>query len=151
MCSCEELSIKIWHTPTRTNQNWTEFQKFQLIPYKSRYSLAHSPPSQEVCPQTYSLSLPLEWSQVTHILTRIKMGGAYKPEKEAFYSSFARQLCDGTRFPGWLSAFQHTHKHSNPLQQTLPTQIANHHIQWARNLSSVFLFFTLYLHCVERE
>ena len=147
MCSCEELPIKIWHTPHSNQPKLNRVPESLAHPYKSRYSLAHSPPGQEVCPQTYSLSLPLEWSQVTHILTSIKMGGAYKPEKEAFYSSFARQLCDGTHFPGWLSAFQHTHKHSNPLQQALPTQIANHHIQWARNLSSVFLFFTSYLHC----
>ena len=29
--------------------------------------------TRELCPQTYSLSLPLEWSQVTHIHTSIKM------------------------------------------------------------------------------
>ena len=60
--------------------------------------------ARELCPQTYSLSLPLEWSQVTHIPASIKLGGAYKPEKSAFYSTFARQLCDDTRLPGWLSA-----------------------------------------------
>ena len=31
----------------------------------------------ELCPQTYALSLPLEWSQVTHIPASIEMGGAY--------------------------------------------------------------------------
>ena len=61
--------------------------------------------ARELCPQTYSLSLPLEWSQVTHTSASIKSGGAYKPEKPAFYSTFARQLCDDTRLPGWLSAF----------------------------------------------
>ena len=61
--------------------------------------------ARELCPQTYSLSLPLEWSQVTHIPASIKSGGAYKPEKSAFYSTFVRQLCDDTRLPGWLSAF----------------------------------------------
>ena len=47
----------------------------------------------------------LEWSQVTHIPASIKSGRAYKPEKSAFYSTFARQLCDDTHLPGWLSAF----------------------------------------------
>ena len=61
--------------------------------------------ARELCPQTYSLSLPLEWSQVTHIPASIKSGGAYKPRKSAFYSTIARQLCDDTRLPGWLSAF----------------------------------------------
>ena len=63
--------------------------------------------ARELCPQTYSLSLPLslEWSQVTQIPTSIKLGNAYKPEKSAFYSTFAKQLCDDTRLPGWLSAF----------------------------------------------
>ena len=68
---------------------------------------AESPPmlfpahlqARELCLQTYSLSLPLEWSQVTHIPASIKSGGAYKPEKSAFYSTFARQLCDDTRLP----------------------------------------------------
>ena len=36
-------------------------------------------------------SLPLEWSRATHILASIKMGNAYKL---AFYSTFARQVCD---------------------------------------------------------
>ena len=61
--------------------------------------------ARELCPQTYSLSLPLEWSQVTHTPASIKSGGAYKSEKSAFYTTFARQLCDDTRLPGWLSAF----------------------------------------------
>ena len=43
--------------------------------------------ARELSPQTYSLSLPLEWSQVTHIPASIKSGGAYKPEKSAFYST----------------------------------------------------------------
>ena len=34
--------------------------------------------------------------------------------------------------------FQYTHKHSSPLRQALHTQIANHHIQWARKS---FYFF----------
>ena len=59
----------------------------------------------ELCPQTYSLSLHLEWSKVTQIPASIKSGGAYNPEKSAFYSTFARQLCDDTRLPGWLSAW----------------------------------------------
>ena len=61
--------------------------------------------ARELCPQTYSLSLPLEWSQVRHTPASIQSGGAYKPEKSAFYSTFARQLCDDTCLPGWLSAF----------------------------------------------
>ena len=61
--------------------------------------------ARELCPQTYSLSLPLEWSQVTHTPASIKSGGAYKLEKSAFYSTFTRQLCDDACLPGWLSAF----------------------------------------------
>ena len=82
------------------------------------------------CPQTYSLSLALEWSQVTHTPASIKSGGAYKPEKSAFYSTFAWKLCDDTRLPGWLSAspvhsqtFKPTqtsfaHTNSQPLHST---------------------------------
>ena len=62
--------------------------------------------ARELCPQTYFLSLPLEWSQVTHISISIKLGGAYKPEKSAFHITFAGQLCDDTHLAGWLSAFR---------------------------------------------
>ena len=104
--------------------------------------------ARELYPQTYSLSLPLEWSQVTHIPTSIKSGGAYKPKKSAFYNkyTFARQPCDDTHLPGWLyMPFQHTHKHSSPLQQALHIQIANRHIQWAgMNTFLVFFVFVVY-------
>ena len=42
--------------------------------------------ARDLCPQTYSLSLPLEWSQVTHIPASIKSGGAYKPETAVSYA-----------------------------------------------------------------
>ena len=82
--------------------------------------------ARKLCPQTYSLSLCLEWSQVIHTPASIKSGRAYKPEKSALYSIFARQLCDDTILPGWLSAFQYSHEHSSSLRQALHTQIANH-------------------------
>ena len=74
--------------------------------------------ARELCPQTYCLSLPLEWSQVTHTPASIKSGRAYKPEKSAFYSTFARQLCDDTHLPGWLSAFP---VHSQTFTPTQPS------------------------------
>ena len=78
--------------------------------------------ARELCPQTYSISLPLEWSQDTHNPTSIKSGGAYTPERSAFYSTFARQLCDDTRLPGWLTAFS---VHSQTFK---PTQASFAHI-----------------------
>ena len=59
--------------------------------------------TRELCPQTYSLSLPLEWRQVTHTPTSLKVGEGYKPDKVSFFK-------DGSL------PFQHTHKHSNQLQ-----------------------------------
>ena len=92
--------------------------------------------ARELCPQTYSLSLPLEWSQVTHIPTSIKPGGAYKPEKSAFYSTFARQLCVDTCLPGWLSAFP---VHSQTFK---PTQASFAYTTRARkSFYCVFFFF----------
>ena len=81
--------------------------------------------------QTYSLSLPLEWSQVAHIPTSIKLGGAYKPEKSSFlqYCIFARQLCDDTCLPGWLFAFPPHSPTLKPTQASFAHTIANHHIQ----------------------
>ena len=98
----------VTESPTHPLQNYVCF-----FPLTSRPG--------KLCPQTYSLSLPLEWSQVTHIPASIKSGGTYKPEKSAFYSTFARQLCDDTRLPGWLSAFP-------PHSQTFkPTQASFAH------------------------
>ena len=57
------LSRKIRHTTTQTNQNWNQFQKAQLSPYKNKYTFSHSPPGQGVMPTNL---LPLEWNQVTH-------------------------------------------------------------------------------------
>ena len=84
------------HIPTQTNWNWAQFQKVQLIPYKTRYAFSCSPPGQGS--YVHKLSLPLEWSQVTHI-------PASTTRKSAFYSTFARQLCDDVCLPGWYSAF----------------------------------------------
>ena len=74
-----------------------------------------------------SLSLPLEWTQVTHIPTSIKMAGAYNPEKSS-YSTFARQLCDDTRLPGWFAAFP---VHSQTFK---PTQASFAHTNSQRTL-----------------
>ena len=88
--------------PTKTE---TSFRKLNSLPTKLRMLFHTHLQARELCPQTYSLSLPLEWSQVTHTPASIKSGGAHKPEKSAFYSTFVRQLCDDTHLPGWLSAF----------------------------------------------
>ena len=122
-------------------KNSTYLHSNQPNLYEPSFRKLNSPPTKlcmlfpthlqarELCPQTYSLSLSLKWSQVTHTPASIKSGGAYKLEKSAFYSTFARQLCDDTRLPGWLSAFP---VHSSPLRQALHTQITNHHIQRAQ-------------------
>ena len=88
--------------PTKTEPS---FRRLNSPPTKLGMLFPAHLQARELCPQTYSLSLPLEWSQVTHIPASIKSGGTYKPKKSAFYSTFARQLCDDARLPGWLSAF----------------------------------------------
>ena len=105
--------------PTKTEPS---FRKLNSSPTKLCMLFPAHLQARELCPQTYSLlSLPLEWSQVTHVPASIKLGGAYHPEKSAFYSTFARQLCDDTRLSGWLSAFP-------PHSQTFkPTQASFAH------------------------
>ena len=98
--------------------------------------------ARELCPQTYSLSLPLEWSQVRHTPASIQSGGAYKPEKSAFYSTFARQLCDDTCLPGWLSAFP---VHSQTFK---PTQASFAHTNSQPSHSTsykIFLVFFIFI------
>ena len=124
--------------PTKTEPS---FRKLNSPPTKLCMLFPAHLQARELCPQTYSLSLPLEWSQVTHIPTSIKPGGAYKPEKSAFYSTFARQLCDDTRLPGWLPAFP---AHSQTFK---PTQTSSAHTNSTfnelENLFSVFFFLSV--------
>ena len=97
--------------------------------------------ARELCPQIYSLSLPLEWSQVTHTPASIKSGG---PEKSAFYSIPVPDNCVMTPiFQDDSLPFQYTHKHSSPLRQALHAQIANHHIQRATNSFFSFCFLSV--------
>ena len=102
--------------PTNTEPS---FRKLNSPSTKLRMLFPAHLQARELCPQTYSLSLPLEWSQVTHIPASIKSGGTYKPEKSAFYSTFARQLCDDTRLPGGLSAFPPHSQTFKPTQASI--------------------------------
>ena len=66
-------------TPTKTEPS---FRKLNSPPTKLCMPFPAHLQARELCPQTYSLSLPLEWSQVTHIPAGIKLGGAYKPKSQ---------------------------------------------------------------------
>ena len=73
------FSRKIWHTkPTKTEPS---FRKLNSFSSKAGMLFPAHLQVWELCPLTYSLSLSLEWSQATHILTSIKTNGAYKPKK----------------------------------------------------------------------
>ena len=64
------------------------------------------------------------------------MGRGYTPKKSAFYSTFARQLCDDTLLSQWLSAFS---AHS---QTSKPTPANFTHTTFElENLYSAFFFF----------
>ena len=70
----------VWQRYCRTEPS---FRKLNSPSTKLRMLFPAHLQARELCPQTYSLSLPLEWSQVTHIPASMKSGGAYKPEKSA--------------------------------------------------------------------
>ena len=106
---------------------------------KTMYASSRSPQARELCPQTYSLSLLLEWSQVTHIPTSIKSGRAYKPKSQLSTLLLPDNCVMIPLFQDGSLPFHHTHKHSSPLRQALHTQIANHHIQRARKSSYFFI------------
>ena len=85
---CAGFQEKFDTPPTKTE---TSFRKLNSLPTKLRmFFPAHlQAMARELCPQTYSLSLPLEWSQVRHTPASIKSGRAYKPKKSAFYSTYS--------------------------------------------------------------
>ena len=113
---CAGFQDKFDIPPLKPIKTEPSFRKLNSPPTKLCILFPTHLQAKELWPPTYSLSLPLEWSQVTHIPASIKLGEAYKPEKSAFYSTFARQLCDDTRLPGWLSAFP---VHSQTFKPTL--------------------------------
>ena len=119
------------------------FRKLNSLPTKLHMLFPTHLQAGELCPQTYSLSLPLEWSQVTHTSTSIKLGRAYKPEKSAFYSTFARQLCDDTCLPGWLFAFP---VHSQTFK---PTQARFAHTNSQASHSTSYKIFLVFFYFLE--
>ena len=98
---CAGFQEKFDTPPLKPTKTETSFTKVNSPPTKLHTLFPTHLQARELCPQTYSLSLLIEWSQVTHTPT----SRAYKTEKPAFYNTFARQLCDDTCLPGWLSAF----------------------------------------------
>ena len=118
--------------PLKPAKTEPSFRKLNSPPTKLRMLFPAHFQARELCPQTYSLSLPLEWSQVTHIPASIKLGGAYKPESQLSTVPWPDNCVMIPVFQDGSLPFHHTHKHSSPLWQALHTQMANHHIQRAR-------------------
>ena len=121
--------------PTKTEPS---FRKLNSPPTKPCMLFPTHLQAREICSQTYSLSLPLERSQVTHNRASTKLGGTYKPEKLAFYSTFARQLCDDIHLPGWLFAFP---VHSQTFK---PTQASFAHAKSQPSHSTSYKIFLVF-------
>ena len=124
--------------PTKTE---TSFRKLNSLPTELGMLFCTHLQARELCPQTYSLSLPLEWSQVTHASASIKLGKAYKPKKSAFYSTFARQLCDDTHLLGWLSAFPVHSQTFKPTQASFAQTNSQPSHSTSYKISIGFFFF----------
>ena len=76
--------------PLRTNKAEPSFRNL-TPPCQSRYFFLLTSIGEGV--QTFSLTLPLDWSQVPHIPTSSKNGRAYKVKKSLYYSNCTRELC----------------------------------------------------------
>ena len=61
------------------------------------------------------------------------MGGAYKPKESPFYIAFARQLCDDTHLPGWLSAFPAHSQTFTPTPASFTHTNMPPHSKWKEN------------------
>ena len=115
--------------PTKTE---TSFRKLNSLPTKLRMLFPTHLQARELGLQTYSLSLTLEWSQVTHTPASIKSRARPTSPKSQFSTVPLPDNCVMTPvFQDGSLLFQYTHKHSSPLRQAVHTQIANHHIQRA--------------------
>ena len=124
--------------PTKTA--WAQFQQAQLTPYKTRlHFLAHLQ-ARELCLQTYSMSLPLEWKPSNTQSSEQKQARSTKP-KVTFLSVITPIFQDSS----W--SFQHAHKHSSPLQWVLHKQITkpkNQKIFWVLFFFQVLEDFPLW-------
>ena len=91
--------------PLKLTKTMPSFRKLNSPATKLGMLFLH----RELWPQTYSLSLPFDWSQVTHIPASTKMGVAYKalsyPSTVPLQDKCAPVFQDGSR------SFQHAHKH----------------------------------------
>ena len=77
------LILVLLETLSIANQNWAQFQKAQLTPYKTMHFPAHLH-ARELCPQIYSLSLPLP--SYTHSRQH-KIGRGLQARKVSFLQS----------------------------------------------------------------
>ena len=66
--------------PLKPAKTEPSFRKLNSPPTKLHMLFPAHLQARELCPQTYSLSLPLEWSQVTHIPTSIKSARSPKSQ-----------------------------------------------------------------------
>ena len=84
--NCADLNLFLMDVldtlPLKPTKTEPSFRKLNSPPTKLCMLFPAHLQARELCPQTYSLSLLLEWSQVTHIPASIKLGGAYKPESQ---------------------------------------------------------------------
>ena len=124
--------LHIQHTSLKTTKTGPSFRKINSPSTSTtlcRLLPAHLLVS-ELCPQTYSLSFPLEWSQVTHIPTSTTMGGIYKLER-CLSTVPLPDNCVMTNLPGWLSAFP---AHSQTFKPT-PARFTHTNSQSSHSMS----------------
>ena len=145
--ACADFQEKFDTPPLKPTKSEPSFRKINSHPTTLHMVFPTHLQASELCPQTYSLSLPLEWSQGTHIPTSIKSGRAYKPEKSAFYTMTMVPLPGNfVRTPVFQDGslpFQYTHKHSSPLRQALHTQITQPSHSTSYKICLVFSFLSV--------
>ena len=128
---CASFQVKFVTPPLKPTKTEPSFRKLNSTPTKRFPTHLQA---WELCLQTYSLSLPLEWSQVTHTPASINWVRPTSPKSQLSTAPLPDNCVMTPVFQDGSLPFQHTHKHSSPLRQALHTQIANHLIQQARNL-----------------
>ena len=98
--------------------NWVQFWLVSP-PTKLRMLFPAHLQARELCPQTYSISLPLEWSQDTHNPTSINRAGPTRPKGQLSTVPLPDNCVMIPVFQDGSLPFQYTHKHSSPLRQAL--------------------------------
>ena len=120
-CGCAGFQEKFDTPPLKPTIAETSFRNLNSLPTKLCMLFPTHLQARQLCPQTYSLPLPLKWSRVTHTPTSTYQAGPTSPKSQLSTVPLPDNCVMTPVFQDGSLPFQYAHKHSSPLRQALDT------------------------------